>query len=131
MVQKELESEIISFVEEETETKEFVSIPRAVYMSRSHQRTGRSKHSHTCIEMTYILSGTATHAIQIGSEEIKQETLTVGNYFILDYNASHIIYQTSDDFFLVNFLFQPSFCDSSLKKYEPFDNLLRTILIFT
>ena len=127
MDKKELDNEIISFVNDTIETKEYVSIPRGVYMSRCHQKAGRSKHSHTCIEMTYILSGTATHAIQIGSEEIKQETLTVGNYFILDYNASHIIYQTSDDFFLVNFLFQPSFCDSSLEKYEPFDNLLRTI----
>lgn len=127
MVQKELESEIISFVEEETETKEFVSIPRAVYMSRSHQRAGRSKHSHTCIEMTYILSGTAMHTIQVENGEMKKETLTVGNYFILDYNASHIIYQTSDDFFLVNFLFHPSFCDPSLDKYEPLDNLLKKV----
>ena len=127
MVQKELESEIISFVEEETETKEFVSIPRAVYMSRSHQCIGRSKYVYTCIEMTYILSGTAMHTIQVENGEMKKETLTVGNYFILDYNASHIIYQTSDDFFLVNFLFHPSFCDPSLDKYEPLDNLLKKV----
>ena len=68
-------------------------------MSRCHQKAGRSKHSHTCIEMTYILSGTAMHAIQTNDGELKWETLTVGNYYILDYNASHVIYQTSDDFF--------------------------------
>lgn len=127
MVKKELDNEIISFVNDRSETKEYVSIPRGVYMSRCHQKAGRSKHSHTCIEMTYILSGTAMHAIQTDGDVIKQESLTVGNYFILDYNASHIIYQTSDDFFLVNLLFQPSFCDISLDKYEPFDNLLKTI----
>ena len=67
------------------------------------------------------------HIIQVDGGEIKKEALTVGNYFILDYNASHIIYQTSDDFFLVNLLFQPSFCNPSLDKYEPLDNLLKTI----
>ena len=127
MEQKELDSDIISFINDGTKTKEYVSIPRAVYMSRCHQKAGRSKHSHTCIEMTYILSGTAMHAIQINDGEIKKETLTVGNYYILDYNASHLIYQTSNDFFLVNFLFHPSFCDPSLDKYEPFDNLLKTV----
>lgn len=125
--QKELDSDIVSFVNDGKETKEYVSIPRAVYMSRCHQKAGRSKHSHTCIEMTYILSGTAMHAIQINDGEIKTETLTVGNYYILDYNASHIIYQTSDDFFLVNLLFHPSFYDPSLDKHEPFDNLLKNI----
>lgn len=127
MRQNNLDNEIISFVNDDIETKEYVSIPRGVYMSRSHQRAGRSKHSHTCIEMTYILSGSAMHAMQVGDGTIKNEPITVGNYFILDYNASHIIYQTSSDFFLVNLLFQPSFVVSSLDKYEPFDNLLKNV----
>ena len=127
MKQIYLEKEIVHYADENTGQKEYVSIPRGVYMSCTHQRKGRRKHSHTCIEMTYILSGTAMHAIQIGDGEIKQEPLTVGNYYILDYDSSHIIYQPSADFFLVNFLFQPSFLDASLDKYEPFDNLLKNI----
>ena len=127
MNKKTIESEIVSYEYHDTETKEFVSIPRGVYMSRSHQRHGRCKQSHTCIEMTYILSGSATHSIQIGNGEVKQEPLTIGNYYILDYNSSHMIHNPSPDFFLVNLLFQPSFMDSSLDKYEPFDNLLKNI----
>ena len=72
MNQKELDNEIISFVNDKTETKEYVSIPRAVYMSRCHQKAGRRKHFHTCIEMTYILSGTAMHIIQVDGGEIKK-----------------------------------------------------------
>ena len=127
MNKKELEVEIISYENDSNEIKEFVSIPRGVYMSRAHQRSGRSKHFHTCIEMAYILSGTAKHIVKIDGGEQREETLNVGNYFILDYNASHMIYQPSSDFFVVNLLFQPSFIDQSLDKHEPFDNLLKLV----
>ena len=127
MNKKELEFEIISFENDSDEIKEYVSIPRGVYMSRTHQRSGRSKHSHTCLEMAYVLSGTAKHIVKVGNEAQREETLTVGNYFILDYNASHIIYQTSSDFYVSNFLFQPSFVDPSLDKHEPFANLLKSV----
>ena len=127
MKQSTPEVEIISYIQTVTETREFVSIPRGVYMSRSHQQSGRCKHAHTCIEMTYVLSGSATHAIQYKSGEVKEANITVGNYFILDYDASHMIYNTSKDFFLVNLLFQPSFIHPALGKYEPFNNLLKKI----
>ena len=121
------EMEIISYNQTVTETKEFVSIPRGVYLSRTHQRSGRKKHAHTCIEMAYILSGSAMHSIQHKNGELQEDALTVGNYFILDYDASHMIYNTSKDFFLINFLFQPSFVHPALGKYEPFSNLLKKI----
>lgn len=123
MKQETSETEIISYIE----ASEYVSIPRGVYMSRCHQRSGRSMHAHTCIEMTYILSGSATHEIRYPDGTILKEPITVGNYYVLDYRIHHIIRDTSPDFLLINLLFHPSFIDSGLEKNEPFDNLLKTV----
>lgn len=117
------DSEIISF----DEATEYVSIPRGVYMSRSHQRAGRKLHAHTCIEMTYILSGSATHEIHFPDGKTVSEPITVGNYYVLDYQIGHIIRDTSQDFFLINLLFQPSFVNAELSKTEPFDRFLKTV----
>ena len=117
----EQDLEQISYIETENEVTEFISIPRGVYLSRTHQKKGRRKHAHTCIEMAYVLSGTAMHAIYLKDGTVIKEPLTMGNYYIIDYNASHILYDVSKDFFLVNFLFQPSFIDDSLDKYKPIE----------
>ena len=119
--------EQISYIETENEVTEFISIPRGVYLSRTHQKKGRRKHAHTCIEMAYVLSGTAMHAIYLKDGTVIKEPLTMGNYYIIDYNASHILYDVSKDFFLVNFLFQPSFIDDSLDKYESVGNVLKVV----
>ncbi len=123
MKQEALESEIISYVE----ASEYVSIPRSVYMSRCHQRSGRSLHAHTCIEMSYILSGSATHEILYPDGTVLSSPITVGNYYVLDYRIRHVIRDTSPDFFLINLLFHPSFINPALEKTEPFDNLLKTV----
>ena len=127
MKQAELERELVHYVEVNSENKEIISIPRGVYLSRAHQRKGRRKHAHSCIEMTYILSGSATHIIYMEDGSVRKETIKMGDYYIIDYNASHIIHDVSKDFLLVNLLFQPSFVDTSLDKYEPFDNLLKSV----
>ena len=127
MKQTEQDSALVYYVEVGSEKKEFISIPRGVYLSRAHLRNGRRKHAHTCIEMTYILSGSAMHVLYMEDGSVRKEPIKMGDYHIMDYNASHIIHDVSKDFFLVNILFQPSFVDPSLDKYEPLDNLLRLV----
>lgn len=123
----DVDTHITSFETDTTGMKETVSIPGEVYMSRTHQRRGRNKHSHTCIEISYVLSGTALHIMQVEHEAAVRSPLTVGNYYVLDRNANHIICDPSSDFFLVNLLFYPSLIDPSLEKTSSFDGLMRHV----
>ena len=119
------EDETLSYVQTDEEILEYVSIPSDVYSTRVHQQGGRKKHSHTCIEMSYVLSGTATHVIRYADGTEEKKTISMGNYYILDHTVSHILFDVSKDFFLVNVLFQPCFINSIFTQYEPFDNILR------
>lgn len=122
-----LEIESLSYADNDGEMLEYVSIPSDVYSTRVHQQGGRKKHSHTCIEMSYVLSGTATHFINYPDGSIAEKAIGMGNYYILDHNANHVICNVSKDFFLVNLLFHPSFINPSFVQYEPFDNVLEYI----
>lgn len=129
MAKSNNESETLSYVEKDDEIFEYVSIPSDIYSTRVHQQGGRKKHCHTCIEMSYVLSGTASHVIfhNDGTEEAQH--ISMGNYYILDNTASHIIYDVSKDFFLVNVLFHPCFISPSFTQNEPFKNIIN--LVFT
>ena len=112
------------------ESLEYVSIPSDVYSNKVVHRVGRSRHSHACIEMTYIVSGKATHTvIDQTTGEQRVEPLHRGCYYILDHNVSHMLSDVSQDFVLVNVLFVPSFLNASFSQYEPFDNVIK--LVFT
>ena len=121
------EIETLSYVETNDELLEYVSIPSDIYSTRVHQQGGRNKHAHTCIEMSYVLSGTASHIVRHanGTEEIT--SISMGNYYILDHTVSHTLFDVSKDFFLVNVLFKPSFISSTFAQYEPFDNILKHV----
>lgn len=121
------ENETLSYIEKEDEILELVSIPSDVYSTRVHQQGGRKNHSHTCIEMSYVLSGTATHAIRYADGRLEKKTIAMGNYYILDHTVSHILFDVSKDFFLVNVLFQPCFINPSFAQYESFDNILKYV----
>ena len=112
------------------EILEYVSIPSDVYSNGVNHQVGRSRHSHTCVEMSYVTSGKATHTIiDLATGNQRVEQLYKGCYYILDHNTSHEISDVSKDFFLINVLFFPSFLDSSFAKCEPFDNVIK--LVFT
>ena len=121
------EDETLSYIQTDEEILEYVSIPSDVYSTRVHQQGGRKKHSHTCIEMSYVLSGTASHVIRYADGTEEKKTISMGNYYILDHTVSHILFDVSKDFFLVNVLFQPCFINPIFEQYEPFDNILRYI----
>ncbi len=82
-----------------------------------HQQGGRKKHSHTCIEMSYVLSGNASHIIRHADGTEQRTSISMGSYYILDHNVSHIIFDVSKDFFLVNVLFKPSFINPAFTQY--------------
>ena len=121
------EDETLSYVEAEGEILECVSIPSDVYSTRVHQQGGRKKHTHTCIEMSYVLSGNASHVIRRGDGTEKKSPISMGNYYILDHTASHTICDVSKDFFLVNILFHPCFISSAFASKEPFDNIVKYV----
>ena len=121
------EDETLSYIQTDEEILEYVSIPSDVYSTRVHQQGGRKKHSHTCIEMSYVLSGTASHVIRYADGTEEKKTISMGNYYILYHTVSHILFDVSKDFFLVNVLFQPCFINPSFEQYEPFDNILRYV----
>ena len=128
MLDQKRENESISYIDIDGAPLEYVSIPSDVYSTRVHQQGGRSKHSHTCVEMSYVLSGTATHTIiQRDTGSRLSETIRMGTYYVLDHNATHLISEVSKDFFLINILFHPSFLNTSLSQYEPFDNVLDSV----
>ena len=93
------EDETLSYVKTDEELLEFVSIPSDVYSTRVHQQGGRKKHAHTCIEMSYVLSGNASHVIRHTDGAEEKTVISMGNYYILDHTASHILCDVSKDFF--------------------------------
>ena len=130
MKEQKRENESISYIDVDGKASEYVSIPSDIYSTRVHQQGGRSKHSHTCVEMSYVISGKATHTIiDLTTGDQRVEQLHRGCYYILDHNTSHMISDVSKDFFLINVLFLPSFLDPSFSKHEPFDNVIK--LVFT
>lgn len=128
MKEQKRENESISYIDVDGKASEYVSIPSDIYSTRVHQQGGRSKHSHTCVEMSYVLSGTATHTIiEHSTGQRKTDSIHMGSYYVLDHNASHLISEVSKDFFLINILFHPSFLNASFSQYEPFENVLDSV----
>lgn len=121
------ENETLSYVETEDEILEYVSIPSDVYSTRVHQQGGRKKHAHTCIEMSYVLSGNASHVIHHVDGSTERTPISIGNYYILDHTVSHLIYDVSKDFFLVNILFHPNFISATFSQNEPFEHILKHV----
>ena len=121
------EAETLSYVETNNELLEYVSIPSDIFSKRDHQQGGRKKHAHTCIEMSYVLSGKASHVIRYADGTEEKNTISMGSYYILDHTVSHIILDVSKDFLLVNVLFHPCFINPSFTQYEPFDNIIKYV----
>ena len=121
------EAETLSYVETNNELLEYVSIPSDIFSKRDHQQGGRKKHAHTCIEMSYVLSGKASHVIRYADGTEEKNTISMGSYYILDHTVSHIILDVSKDFLLVNVLFHPCFINPTFDLHEPFVNILRYV----
>ncbi|MBQ9132304.1 MAG: helix-turn-helix transcriptional regulator [Clostridia bacterium] len=74
----------------------------------------RSFHSHNCIEMSYVMEGTADHYIILPDGTTHQQKLCAGNYIILDPNAQHAYKNGSPDFQIMNLLSKMSMLEHSV-----------------
>lgn len=79
------------------------------FYSTISNRNHRVFHSHNCIEMAYVLMGTADQSIVFPDGRMETQKLSKGNYVIIDTQAKHAYKNGSDDFTVINLLFKPSF----------------------
>ncbi len=82
-------------------------------------------HSHEFLEMVYVTSGSAAHTL---NEE--RTTISKGDYFIIDYGASHKYNAIGiEKFIIINILFKPEFIDKTLYDCLSFRDLINNYLI--
>ena len=83
------------------------------------------KHEHDFLELSYVLSGQATHTLDGVSS-----VLSKGDYFIIDYHKSHEFTQIGDErFTIMNCLFVPQFIDETLKDCQQLGEVVNSYLI--
>ena len=76
-------------------------------------------HSHGIgIELVYVLKGKALSIIEDNKREVSE-----GDYFFVDCYTHHSYRRLSDDFCVINCLFEPSFIDSSFTQCSSFNEL--------
>jgi len=69
----------------------------------------RAFHAHNCIEMTYVMSGTADQIMIYHDGSTGTQKLSKGNYVIMDARTKHAYRNGSDDFIVLNLLFKSPF----------------------
>lgn len=85
-----------------------IVLTRPFFAQRDRQED-RDLHAHNCVELSYVLSGTADHVLHAPGKEPTRQKLSRGNYMILDTDTYHAYKNCSADFSLMNLLFQKSF----------------------
>lgn len=82
-------------------------------------------HEHDFLELTYVLSGQATHTLDGVSS-----VLSKGDYFIVDYHKSHAYQQIGEEpFTVINCLFVPRFIDETLKGCQELGEVVNSYMI--
>lgn len=82
-------------------------------------------HAHSFFELVYVVSGSATHRLN-GIER----TISVGDYFIMDYEARHSYFKISEEKFeIINCLFVSEFIDKTLKNKYSFGEIVNNYMI--
>jgi len=84
------------------------------FFAATDNHVNRDFHSHNCVEMSYVLSGTADHFITLPDGTQSQQKLCAGNYMILDPNARHAYKNGSRDFEVMNLLMKMSMLEQSV-----------------
>ena len=67
----------------------------------------RKRHYHNCIEIMYVVHGSATHYIKHPDGHEETAIISEGDYIILDFHTYHSYANGSPDFSIINFLFKP------------------------
>lgn len=85
-----------------------------------HKQVTTESHSHSFLELAYLLDGTCTHILNG-----KSTTLTPGDYVIIDYNSVHCyICDDNKPITLIDCIFVPGFINRPIKNCNSFKNLV-------
>ena len=79
------------------------------FFAQHDRQPDRDLHSHTSVEISYVLSGTADHVLIMPDGATAHCKLSTGNYMILDTTVRHAYKNCSAEFSVMNVLFQKSF----------------------
>ena len=83
------------------------------FFAAVNEHSDRDFHSHNCVELAYVTSGTADHIMVFPDGHVEQNKLCRGNYIIIDSKVRHAYKNGSDDFTVINLLFKLSFLDGT------------------
>lgn len=83
------------------------------------------EHDHDFLELSYVLSGQATHML-----DNVPSVLSKGDYFIVDYHKTHAYNQIGNEpFTIINCLFVPRFIEETLKDCRQLGEVVNSYLI--
>ena len=94
------------------------SLDEAIMVMKLENEHVAAFHKHNFLEFVYIISGSATHKF-----EGKEETLSSGDYFVVDYNTSHGYISKEHNLTIINCLFLPEFIDKTFENEQSFNRL--------
>ncbi|MGA3279095.1 helix-turn-helix domain-containing protein [Lactiplantibacillus pentosus] len=96
-----------------------------IYISRHNRYADYPTHTHTFLEMNYMLQGSATEIV-----DGKQITLNTGDLLLLDNGSTHSIKALGEDDLLINILFRTkNISISLLNDLKRSNNLLYDFLL--
>ncbi|EQM53877.1 AraC family transcriptional regulator [Lactiplantibacillus plantarum EGD-AQ4] len=96
-----------------------------IYISRHNRYADYPTHTHTFLEMNYMLQGSATEIV-----DGKQLTLNTGDLLLLDNGSTHSIKALGEDDLLINILFRTkNISISLLNDLKRSNNLLYDFLL--
>jgi AraC-like DNA-binding protein/mannose-6-phosphate isomerase-like protein (cupin superfamily) len=90
---------------------------------KPYQQEDIGGHNHHFFELVYITGGSVIHTLNDVSN-----TLSAGDYFIVDYGSVHS-YTASKNLTLINCLFMPEIIDDTLKGCSSFEVLMHGCLL--
>jgi len=85
----------------------------------------RSAHTHTFLELAYVLRGSAIHRRNQVETVIRE-----GDYFVIDYDSHHSYRALTQEFQLINCLFMPELIDPALASCRSFQTVVSSYQIF-
>ena len=83
------------------------------FFAQQDRQPDRDLHSHNCIEISFVVAGTADHILHLSNGQAAHQKLSRGNYMILDTTVHHAYKNCSADFSVLNLLFHQSFLHPS------------------
>ena len=85
----------------------------------------RMFHHHNCVEMFYVVQGSATHALRFPDGREESRPLSVGDFCFIDYEVLHAYRDGTPDFTVINFLWTPQLVKISNESERSFLSIIK------